>query len=147
MSSQRKRSPVAGALIKLREKMGETQSSMAQLLDVETATVGRWEIANGPTNIVLVRLLEIAEERSYAELAKVFKDALERMKKAQPRKARDIDQERLRWAALDGHLGDIQQEAERLKAEGHPSGKVIYDLCNDMWVVLEEIQKWSWRNR
>jgi transcriptional regulator with XRE-family HTH domain len=143
----RKRTPVQVALIELRGRLGHSQESLARQLKVSLPTVGKWETTTPPTAVALAVLYKLAADNGHEKLARVFDTALEQLKATRPRIVQDIRQEQMRWTQIDMLLGEIQTEAERLKDQGSPDGKRIYDLANDMWQVLAEIHLWSWRNK
>jgi transcriptional regulator with XRE-family HTH domain len=134
-------------LIELRRRLGVTQQIMATRLGCSLQTIARWETIMEPQSAALIVLRDLAEEKKYADLAKVFAKTLERVKRTQPVVAQKAHEEQVRWAQVDVLLAEIQNIAEGLRDQGNIDGKRIYDLGNDMWQALEQIHLMSWRNK
>ena len=127
--------------------MGHSQTSFARTQNLAATTVGRWESVGEPGGITLAMLEKLATKEGHKNLAKVFSDALAKLKSSDPSAARSIYEERERWVRLDLIVEAIQDEAKVLKEKGDPAGQRICDACNDAWEVLEQIRLFSWRDR
>jgi hypothetical protein len=120
---------------------------MSARLGCVLGTIARWETVTQPPSAALTVLRDWAQEREYSDLADVFSKALERRTRTEPVLVQKAREEQLKWAQLDVLLSEIQGAAERLKDQGSPDGKRIYDLANDMWQALDQIHLTSWRSK
>jgi hypothetical protein len=120
---------------------------MATRLGCALQTIARWETTKEPQSAALTVLEGLATDKRYSDLAGVFAKAQKRTKRTQPVLAQKAYEEQSRWVQIDGLLAQMQTIAERLKDQGSADGKQIYDLANDMWIVLEQIHLMSWRSK
>ena len=66
------KSPVATAIAELRQRLGLTQQGFAQLLEVNLATVGRWEVNYPPERKLHERLIKLADENGFGDLRDIL---------------------------------------------------------------------------
>ena len=145
--TSRRRTALSKALIELRGRLGVTQQIMATRMGCALQTIARWETTMVPPSAALSLLHGLATEEKHSDLALVFAKALERAKRAQPVLAQKAQEEQMRWSQVGYLVAEIQTIAQRLKDQGNADGKQIYDLANDMWLVLEQIHLTSWRSK
>jgi transcriptional regulator with XRE-family HTH domain len=116
MSTKKRRTPVQQAMAALRERQGWTQAKLAEILQVQLPSVGRWEATEPPTGIALARLHRIAGQNGAAKLAKVFLRALEQEAETRPDTRALIDEIHL-WSDLARTFADLAAEIRKLEKE------------------------------
>lgn len=169
MKSKKSRPKLSQALIELRLRLGETQESLARRLHVSLQTVALWETKRAPKGIILFRLSKLAEGHQYADLAKIFADAVEQENRLTREDLRREDERWFKlWVGLN-KIGWIAVEliqgkgpAKLIPPPGQPLprtteedrkqyeiaiGKDIQRLVVEVRQLAEEAQAWSWRNQ
>jgi transcriptional regulator with XRE-family HTH domain len=122
----------------LRELSGLSQQFLATKLNMSTRALSQYESGKTPEPKQLLALCAYAYKAERRDLCRVFIDTLNREMDVPSGFRVDLHQKKL-WLQLESLVPEIQTAAERLKDKGNADGKLIYDLCNDMWLVLEQI--------
>lgn len=74
--TSRPKSKLSRALIELRSRLGESQQTFSNRLEVSMVTVSRWERDWPPRGSLLRQIRDLAREKEYSDLALIFEDHL-----------------------------------------------------------------------
>ena len=144
MPKRKTRPELSRALIELRQRLGETQESLARRLNVSLQTVALWETRRPPQGIVLLRLSSLAEEYQHRDLAQIFEEAVDN----ETRQVRDdLRLEQKRWERILSGLVEIQDAALELENGAPAVGERILIIAQNLLRVAREAREWSWRNQ
>jgi DNA-binding transcriptional regulator YiaG len=138
----RTRSHLSLALIELRQRLEETQQSLAHRLNVSLHSVALWETKNTPRGLMLLRLSKLAQDYGHADLAEIFADAVG---KANRRVRELLNSEEELWDKIFTRLYRIQLEADKL-ADAAARDRII-SLAKEAEQLAETAQEGSWRNQ
>ena len=121
-----------------------SRRSLAQRLNVSLQTVALWETKRPPGGIVLLRLSKLAEGHQYADLAKIFANAVEK----EDRRVREqMNVELNLWDKLFTRLYHIQLQAHELTKVAPAVSDRILSLAKEAEELAEEARSRSWRNQ
>jgi transcriptional regulator with XRE-family HTH domain len=140
----RKKSPIARAIAELRQRLGETQQSMAIRLGVSLQSVARWETESVPHYLTMQRLWMLAREHGHKDLMKVFQARLDNLTGPDLRKLQENSAQLSRWSQIRQAVTDVMQVAEHLNMEGHPMGQRLKGLAENLSSLTRAAQEWSW---
>jgi DNA-binding transcriptional regulator YiaG len=140
--TKRRRPPLSYALIELRQRLEETQQSLAQRLSVSVHSIALWETKNPPGGLMLLRLSKLAEEHGHEDLAKCFAAAVG----DENRRIREmVEYEEELWETLYHKLYHIELEAHKL-ADAAARDRII-GLVRETEEYAAKAREGSWRNQ